>query len=196
MVVQTRSNLSLTIAGGSTTRGRIGRRSDHRARRDGKRQRRRPRPRLHQRIRRSLRSCWTGSRFNEAFYYYVQLVTNVLAVETSKCMLHRALMARMPEALAATHLHPHATCAVAELLLHNVMGAREAGRVVPERVMPGAGAAPPITVHAFGSEALARVANRQRRGLACARTNWTFLNAPLYCHVCWTCCCERLYEDV
>jgi len=27
-----------------------------------------------------------------------------------------------------------------------------------ERVVPGAGAAPPITVHAFGSEALARVA--------------------------------------
>ena len=73
----------------------------------------------------------------------------MLAVETSERLVHRTLMARMPEALAATHLHPHATCAVAELLLHNVMGAREAGRVVPERVMPGAGAAPPITVHAF-----------------------------------------------
>ena len=50
-------------------------------------------------------------------------VTNVLAVEPSKRLVHRALMARMPEALEAT-LHPDATRAVAELLLHNVVGAR------------------------------------------------------------------------
>ena len=50
-------------------------------------------------------------------------VTNVLAVEPSKRVVHRALMARMPEALEAT-LHPDATRAVAELLLHNVVGAR------------------------------------------------------------------------
>ena len=71
-------------------------------------------------------------------------------------MVHRALIAQKPQALAATH--PHATCAVAIMLFHNVVGAREAGRVVPERVMPGAGAAPPITVHAFGTKAFARVA--------------------------------------
>jgi hypothetical protein len=41
-------------------------------------------------------------------------VTNVLAVESSKRLVHRALMARVPEALEAT-LHPHATRAVAEL---------------------------------------------------------------------------------
>ena len=80
-------------------------------------------------------------------------VTNVLAVETSERLVHRTLMARMPEALEAT-LHPDATCAVAEFLLHKVMSACEAGRVVPERVVPGACAPPPITVHAFGSEAL------------------------------------------
>ena len=50
-------------------------------------------------------------------------VTNVLAVEPSKRLVHRALMARVPEALEAT-LHPDATRAVAELLLHNVVGAR------------------------------------------------------------------------
>ena len=57
-------------------------------------------------------------------------VTNVLAVEPSKRLVHRTLMARMPEALEAT-LHPDATRAVAELLLHKVMSAREAGRVLP-----------------------------------------------------------------
>ena len=83
-------------------------------------------------------------------------VTNVLAVETSERMVHRALIAQKPQALAATH--PHATCAVAISLLHNVVGAREAGRVLPQCVVPGAGAPPPITVHAFGSEALPCVA--------------------------------------
>ena len=75
-------------------------------------------------------------------------VTNVLAVEASERMVHRrchrALVARMPEALEAT-LHPNATRAVAKSLLHKVMSAREAGRVMPERVVPGAGASPPIT---------------------------------------------------
>ena len=50
-------------------------------------------------------------------------VTNVLAVETSECMVHRrchrALVARMPEALAAT-LHPEQA----------ILGARESGREV------------------------------------------------------------------
>jgi ribulose-5-phosphate 4-epimerase/fuculose-1-phosphate aldolase len=63
-------------------------------------------------------------------------VTNVLAVETSERVVHRAMMTRVPEALEAT-LHPHATCAVAKSLLHKVMSAREAGRVMPERVVPG-----------------------------------------------------------
>ena len=71
-------------------------------------------------------------------------VTNVLAVEASERMVHRAVrLARMPEALAATlhpehklppsssPLHPDATRAVAELLLHKVMSACEAGRVLP-----------------------------------------------------------------
>ena len=66
-------------------------------------------------------------------------VTNVLAVETSERMVHRALIAQKPQALAAT-LHPDATRAVAEFLLHKVMSTREAGRVLPERVVPGAGA--------------------------------------------------------
>ena len=44
-------------------------------------------------------------------------VTNVLAVETSERLVHRALMARVPEALEATHPHPDATGAVAEFLL-------------------------------------------------------------------------------
>ena len=50
-------------------------------------------------------------------------VTNVLAVETSERMVHRALMARVPEALEAT-LHPHATCAVAVNFFHCMVGAR------------------------------------------------------------------------
>ena len=66
MVVQTRSNSFLTIAGGSTMPGRIGRRRDHQARRGEKRQRRRPRRRPRQRTRRSLRSFWTG-RLNGLF---------------------------------------------------------------------------------------------------------------------------------
>ena len=45
-------------------------------------------------------------------------VTNVLAVETSERLVHRALMARMPEALEAT-LHPDATRAVAKFLLRS-----------------------------------------------------------------------------
>ena len=43
-------------------------------------------------------------------------VTNVLAVETSERMVHRALMTGRPEALEATHPHPDATGAVAEFL--------------------------------------------------------------------------------
>ena len=84
-------------------------------------------------------------------------VTNVLAVETSERVVHRALMARMPEALEAT-LHPNATRAVAKSLLHMVMIAREAGRVMPQCVMPFAGASPPITGVAHRMEALTRIA--------------------------------------
>ena len=72
-------------------------------------------------------------------------------------MVHRALMTRVPEALEAT-LHPHATCAVAKSLLHKMVGAREAGRVMPQCVMPFAGASPPITGVAHRMEALARIA--------------------------------------
>ena len=61
-------------------------------------------------------------------------VTNVLAVETSERMVHRALIAQKPQALAATH--PYATGAVAKCLLHNVVGASEAGRIFPQCVMP------------------------------------------------------------
>ena len=77
-------------------------------------------------------------------------VPDVLAVETSECMVHRrchrALVARMPEALAATlhpehklsppssPLHPDATRTIAVFLLHKVMSARKAGRVLPEPV--------------------------------------------------------------
>ena len=86
-------------------------------------------------------------------------VTNVLAVETSECMVHRrchrALVARMPEALATTH--PYAACAVSIMLFHNVVGAREAGRVMPQCVMPFAGASPPITGVAHRMEALPRI---------------------------------------
>ncbi len=59
-------------------------------------------------------------------------VTNVLAVETSERMVHRALIAQKPQALAATH--PYATRTVAVFLLHKVMSARKAGRVLPEPV--------------------------------------------------------------
>ena len=85
-------------------------------------------------------------------------VTNVLAVETSERLVHRALMARMPQALEATHPHPDATRAVAEFLLHKMVGARLAGRVMPQRVMPFAGASPPITGVAHRMEALAHIA--------------------------------------
>ena len=60
-------------------------------------------------------------------------VTNVLAVETSERVVHRAMMTRVPEALEAT-LHPHATGAVAEFLLHKMVGTSLAGRVLPEPV--------------------------------------------------------------
>ena len=63
----------------------------------------------------------------------------------------------MPEALEAT-LHPNATRAVAIMLFHNVVGTREAGRVMPQCVMPFAGASPPITGVAHRMEALPRVA--------------------------------------
>ena len=72
-------------------------------------------------------------------------------------MVHRALMARMPEALEAT-LHPDATRAVAEFLCNSMVFAREAGRVMPQCVMPFAGASPPITGVAHRMEALPRVA--------------------------------------
>ena len=88
-------------------------------------------------------------------------VTNVLAVEASERMVHRrchrALMARVPEALEAT-LHPDATRAVAEFFLHSMVGTREAGRVMPQCVMPFAGASPPITGVAHRMEALPRIA--------------------------------------
>ena len=84
-------------------------------------------------------------------------VTNVLAVETSERMVHRALMARVPEALEAS-LHPDATRAVAKFLCHNMVGARLAGRVMPQCVMPFAGASPPITGVAHRMEALPRIA--------------------------------------
>ena len=83
-------------------------------------------------------------------------VTNVLAVETSKRLVHRALIAQKPQALAATH--PYAARAVAIMLFHNVVGTREAGRVMPQCVMPFAGASPPITGVAHRMEALPRVA--------------------------------------
>ena len=85
----------------------------------------------------------------------------MLAVEPSKRLVHRALMARMPEALAAT-LHPDATRAVAEFLCHKMVGARLAGRVMPQCVMPFAGASPPITGVAHRMEALPCVANTLR----------------------------------
>ena len=44
----------------------------------------------------------------------------MLAVETSERLVHRALMARVPEALEAT-LHPYAACAVAEFHLHSMV---------------------------------------------------------------------------
>ena len=72
-------------------------------------------------------------------------------------MVHRALMTRVPEAPEAT-LHPDATRAVAVSLLHNVMGTREAVRVMPQCVMPFAGASPPITGVAHRMEALPCVA--------------------------------------
>ena len=81
----------------------------------------------------------------------------MLAVESSQRLVHRTLMARMPEALEAT-LHPHATGAVAEFLCHKMVGARLAGRVMPQCVMPFAGASPPITGVAHRMEALPRVA--------------------------------------
>ena len=84
-------------------------------------------------------------------------VTNVLAVETSERLVHRTLMARMPEALEAT-LHPDATRAVAEFFLHSMVGTREAGRVMPQCIMPFAGASPPITGVAHRMEALPRIA--------------------------------------
>ena len=84
-------------------------------------------------------------------------VTNVLAVETSERLVHRALMARVPEALEAT-LHPNATRAVAKFLLHSMVFAREAGRVMPQCIMPFAGASPPITGVAHRMEALPCVA--------------------------------------
>ena len=80
-------------------------------------------------------------------------VTNVLAVETSERMVHRALMTGRPEALEAT-LHPNATRAVAKFLLHSMVFAREAGRVMPQCVMPFAGASPPIAGVAHRMEAL------------------------------------------
>ena len=83
-------------------------------------------------------------------------VTNVLAVETSKRLVHRALIAQKPQALAATH--PYAARAVAIMLFHNVVGTREAGRVMPQCVMPFAGASPPITGVAHRMEALPCVA--------------------------------------
>jgi len=85
-------------------------------------------------------------------------VTNVLAVETSERMVHRALMTGRPEALEATHPHPDATGAVAEFLCHKMVGARLAGRVMPQCVMPFAGASPPITGVAHRMEALPRIA--------------------------------------
>ena len=81
----------------------------------------------------------------------------MLAVEPSKRLVHRTLMARMPEALEAT-LHPDATRAVAEFFLHSMVGTREAGRVMPQCVMPFAGASPPITGVAHRMEALPRIA--------------------------------------
>ena len=59
-------------------------------------------------------------------------VTNVLAVEPSKRLVHRSLVARVPQALEATHPHPDATRAVAIMLFHNVVGARD--RAVRARV--------------------------------------------------------------
>ena len=84
-------------------------------------------------------------------------VTDVLAVETSERVVHRALMTRVPEAPEAT-LHPDATRAVAKFLLHSMVGTREAGRVMPQCVMPFAGASPPITGVAHRMEALPRIA--------------------------------------
>ena len=81
----------------------------------------------------------------------------MLAVETSERLVHRALMARVPEALEAT-LHPNATRAIPESLLHSMVVAREAGRVMPQCVMPFAGASPPITGVAHRMEALPRIA--------------------------------------
>ena len=43
----------------------------------------------------------------------------MLAVEPSKRLVHGALIAQKPQALAATH--PDATRAVTEFLLHNVV---------------------------------------------------------------------------
>ena len=100
-------------------------------------------------------------------------VTDVLAVETSERVVHRALMTRVPEALEAT-LHPDATRAVAEFFLHSMVGTREAGRVMPQCVMPFAGASPPITGVAHRMEALPCVANTLRvevRGQGTAAQN-------------------------